>query len=170
VELAEVVAASSAFPPFLSPLPLRPPAPVLDHDTRLPIAEQPGRLWLTDGGVYDNLGIQTVESFHTVFASDGGAPFKLCETVGQNMWSQHRRSVSIIYDQISRLRQRQFVHELNTKRRLGALWRISTDMSNYPAADTLPCPRELTARLDRIPTKQLARTGDPSPTKRIRHA
>src|ERR1035437_8832892 len=163
VRLAEIVAASSAFPPFLSPMPLRPPSPIVDHNTGMPVPDQPQHLWLTDGGVYDNLGIQTTESFHTVLASDGGAPFRYQESVGRNLYSQHRRSVSIMYDQVCRLRNRQFIQELDTKRRLGALWRISTDMSRYPARDTLPCPRVLTAELAAVPTR-LARM--PVPVRR----
>ena len=77
--LAEVVAASSAFPPVLSPLRITPPGPVLNHETGQPVKEQPSRLWLTDGGVYDNLGLQTVQSFHTVLASDGAESVNLGE-------------------------------------------------------------------------------------------
>jgi NTE family protein len=156
VALCEVVAASSAFPPFLSPLRIRPPSPVVSFSTGTQIGEQPQRLWLTDGGVYDNLGIQTAESFHTVLASDGGAPLARSERMGHNWYSQHRRSVSVIYDQVCRLRERQFVGELKNEQRLGALWRISTNMADYPAADKLPCPLTATRSLADLPTRLAA--------------
>ena len=151
--LAEVVAASSAFPPFLSPLRLRPPSPVRDFQTGTPMAVQPRYLWLTDGGVYDNLGIQTAESFHTVLASDGGAPLAVRKRVSHNWYSQHRRSVALIYEQVCRIRQRHFVGELTSSQRLGALWRISSDLASYPAADTLPCPLSATRCLAEVPTR-----------------
>jgi NTE family protein len=153
LSIAEIVAASSAFPPFLSPLHIAPPPPVLDHNSRVRIDAQPSALWLTDGGVYDNLGIQTAESFQTVMASDGGTSLPYRNRVGHNLWAQHRRSVVIIYDQVCRLRQRQFVSELNRGERLGCLWRIGTDMEKYPAPDTLDCPPERTRTLAGVPTR-----------------
>ena len=153
VRIAEIVAASAAFPPFLSPMVLPLPAPIVDHNTGVPLPNQPQHLWLTDGGAYDNLGIQTAESFHTVLVSDGGAPFKYRSTVGRSLYSQHRRSVSIIYDQVCRLRIRRFVGELDGQRRLGALWRISTDINDFPANNRLPCSRLATTELANIPTR-----------------
>jgi NTE family protein len=151
--LAEVVAASSAFPPVLSPLRISPPGPVLDHVTGQPVADPPRRLWLTDGGVYDNLGLQTVQSFHTVLASDGGAPLNYANRVGHNWGSQTLRTVGLVYAQVSRLRRRQFVDELTRKERLGALWTIATRMTDYTAPGTLPCPYPATRLLAGLPTR-----------------
>src|SRR5207249_9653905 len=61
---------------------------ILSHTTGLAVDDPPSRLWLTDGGVYDNLGMQTVQSFHTVLASDGGAPLNYANRVGHNWGSQ----------------------------------------------------------------------------------
>jgi NTE family protein len=56
--LAKAVASSSAFPPTLSPS-------LLKMDGRT--------VYLTDGGVYDNLGLEpVVKRCETVFISDGG--------------------------------------------------------------------------------------------------
>ena len=104
--LAEVVAASSAFPPFLSPLRITPPNVILSHATGQPIADPPTSLWLTDGGVYDNLGMQTVQSFQTVLASDGGAPLNYADRVGHDWGSQTLRTVGLVHAQVSRLRRR----------------------------------------------------------------
>ncbi len=151
--LAEVVAASSAFPPFLSPLRITPPGAILDHTTGQPITDPPSKLWLTDGGVYDNLGVQTVQSFHTVLASDGGAPLNYATRVGHNWGSQTLRTVGLVYAQVSRLRRHQFVDELSRKERLGALWTIATRMTEYTASNTLPCPFPATRLLADLPTR-----------------
>lgn len=134
VPLADVVAASSAFPPFLSPLALRPPGSIVDHDTRAPVDDPPPRLVLIDGGVYDNLGLQAVESFHTVLASNGGSPFDYNARPRRNWLSQSLRTVHVIDGQVRSLRQRQFVRELTSGQRRGALWTITTNIRDYPAA------------------------------------
>lgn len=151
--LAEVVAASSAFPPFLSPLRITPPGTIVSHETGLPVDDPPSRLWLTDGGVYDNLGMQTAQSFHTVLVSDGGAPLTYANRVGHNWGSQTLRTVGLVYAQVARLRRHQFVDELAKKERLGALWTIATKMTNYTAADTLSCPLPATRLLADLPTR-----------------
>ena len=153
LELAEVVAASSAFPPFLSPLRITPPGKIVSHETSLPVNNPPSRLWLTDGGVYDNLGMQTARSFHSILVSDGGAPLSYANRVGRNWGSQTFRTIGLIYAQVSRLRRHQFVDELARGERLGALWTIATKMADYKAADTLPCPSAATARLADLPTR-----------------
>jgi NTE family protein len=151
--LAEVVAASSAFPPFLSPLRIAPPGTVLGHTTGLAADEPPSQLWLTDGGVYDNLGLQTAQSFHTVLASDGGTPLSYANRVGHNWGSQTLRTVGLVHAQVSRLRRHQFVDELVRGERLGALWTIATRMTDYTAPGTLPCPFSATRLLANLPTR-----------------
>ena len=77
VELAVAVAASSAFPPVLSPcvLDLR-GATWKDDDEGNDLADKPGfrdKIKLTDGGVYDNLGLETAwKRYKTVLVSDAG--------------------------------------------------------------------------------------------------
>jgi NTE family protein len=151
--VAEVVAASSAFPPFLSPLRIPPPGTIVAHSTGLPVDDPPSRLWLTDGGVYDNLGMQAAQSFHTVLASDGGAPLAYASHVGHNWGSQTLRTVGLVYAQVSRLRRHQFVEELLRGERLGALWTIATRMTDYTAPSVLPCPYSATRVLADLPTR-----------------
>lgn len=59
LELAQAVAASSGFPPFLSPLRLTSQTSGFDRSTNggLQMAPYTTRIVLTDGGVYDNLGL-----------------------------------------------------------------------------------------------------------------
>ena len=75
VRLADAVAASSAFPPVLSPFMLRVKAADFALGSRGPLHTQPftAKLVLSDGGVYDNLGVETVwRQYKLVLVSDGG--------------------------------------------------------------------------------------------------
>ena len=82
LRLADVVAASCAFPPFFAPMVLDGVAMHLtggkkgleSDDERAAILR---RVRLTDGGVYDNLGLEPVWKRHaTVLVSDGGGVFR----------------------------------------------------------------------------------------------
>ncbi len=151
--LAETVAASAAFPPWLSPLRIRVPGTLLDPDTKEPKLNPPTWLWLADGGVYDNLGIETLKSFHTVIASDGGAPFHKAARLRANAFSQSLRTTFTINDHVGRQRRRTLVHQLVTGQRLGALWTISTTMDRYDAPGLLPCPDPAVCALAAIKTR-----------------
>lgn len=79
ISLATAVTASSAFPPVLTPVIIKMnpqqwkelDGAVLFHDANLR-----SRMYLTDGGVYDNLGLEAIwDRFKTVLVSDAGAPF-----------------------------------------------------------------------------------------------
>jgi hypothetical protein len=60
LDLAIAVAASSAFPPFLSPVVLKLNSADFDPSTKgdLQIEPYTSQVVLTDGGVYDNLGLE----------------------------------------------------------------------------------------------------------------
>ncbi|WP_348531735.1 patatin-like phospholipase family protein [Rhizobium sp. 16-449-1b] len=75
LNLSQAVAASSAFPPFLSPFELKLTEAEFTPDTGDDLQCSPftSRPLLTDGGVYDNLGLETAwKRFKTVLVSDGG--------------------------------------------------------------------------------------------------
>ena len=151
--LADVVAASSAFPPFLSPMKLRVSQPLVDHRSRVPVDAPPKRLWLTDGGVYDNLGLQAVESFHTVLVSDGGAPFDSAGKLRANWLSQSLRTVDVIDRQVRALRRRRLLAEFTDGQRLGSLWTIATPVGRYGLADAIPVSDVTVRRLAAVPTR-----------------
>jgi NTE family protein len=156
VSIADIVAASSAFPPFLSPMTISVPGTLVNHDTREPILNPPDRLTLTDGGVYDNMGLQAVESFHTVLASDGGAPMDYSASPRRNWLSQSLRTVHLIDRQVRALRRRNLVREFTTGSRLGTLWTIATPMASYPVEDRLPVSSASTRELAGFPTRLAA--------------
>jgi NTE family protein len=151
--LASVVASSSAFPPFLSPLRMRVREPFVDFEESRPVEGAPTRLWLTDGGVYDNLGLQPADQCHTVLASDAGMPFGQRRPRLPDWFSQLRRVTSLIDRQVRARRREALMDELTDGQRYGALWTIDTPMSRFPASGALPCPIDATQRLARIPTR-----------------
>lgn len=155
ISLATVIAASAAFPPVLSPLQIPVPGTLVDFDRTAPapILNPPDRLWLTDGGVYDNLGIENLKSFHTVLASDGGAPFASTKRLRANIASQSMRTTFLLNEQVGRQRKRGLVYELQTGQRLGALWTINTKMADYTATGTLPCADAAIAQLAAVRTR-----------------
>ena len=76
LKLALAVAASAGFPPLLSPARIKPPKGAIWSWGEATTLTQPGftkQLLLTDGGVYDNLGLETAwKEYTTVLVSDGG--------------------------------------------------------------------------------------------------
>jgi NTE family protein len=77
--LARAVAAASCFPPVFNPLPLHlDPAALTRGDYRGPERDQlVAGIRLSDGGLYDNLGLEPVWKRHaTVLVSDGGGVFE----------------------------------------------------------------------------------------------
>ena len=106
--LAVAVAASSAFPPFLSPLRLE-----LSPDRFTPETLGPEfgcepyttEAVLTDGGVYDNLGLETAwKHYQTILVSDGGRKMA-ADPEPANDWGRHsRRLIDLLQNQTSNLR------------------------------------------------------------------
>lgn len=156
VPLAQVVAASSAFPPVLSPLVLS-----LDDADFTPGSGQglqrppfTTRVVLTDGGVYDNLGLETAwKRYETILVSDAGVAMRP-EEAPKRDWGRHAyRVLELIDNQVRALRKRQLIGSYRANRRKGAYWGIRTDIERYGLADALPCPVARTERLAATPTR-----------------
>ena len=156
VSLAEAVAASSAFPPFLSPM-------ILDVDPShfQPLAgadlqELPytTEMVLTDGGVYDNLGLETVwKNYRTVLVSDGGGKID-SEGAPKRDWARHMyRVLGLIDNQVRALRKRQLIDSYKSKEREGTYWGIRTDLADYRIPTTLAAPAAATIALADTPTR-----------------
>jgi NTE family protein len=141
VSLAQAVAASSAFPPVLSPA-------YLDISGR-------ARLTLTDGGVYDNLGLQPVlPNCGTVFVSDGGGTFAEPERPHTDWVRGTLRVLSTIDVQVRRLRRHQVVGALAAGDRRGAFWAINTDpMAFGTRAASLPVSTDQARALAAVGTR-----------------
>jgi NTE family protein len=150
ISLGTALAASAAFPPFLSPLHLRTePADWRDAPTvrRLENAERiRGRLRLGDGGIYDNMGIEAIwKSMDRVLVSDAGAPFAFLSRPGLNWFSQLNRVRDVLIDQTRALRKRALIADLASKRYSGAYWGIGTLIADY-AVDQPVCTDSTTTQ------------------------
>ncbi len=154
--LAVAVAASSAFPPFLSPLKLKLKqsdyVPNTGRDMQQPkFMERPV---LTDGGVYDNLGLETAwKRYTTILISDGGGHFSGKAEIPSDWPRQLQRVLGVIDSQVRALRKRQAIGGFKAGLRSGAYWGIWSEISKFEVPDALPCPATATQQLARTPTR-----------------
>jgi NTE family protein len=174
VPLAVAVAASAGFPPFLSPLRLDLTGLTFKRDDMDDAVggavEPPSRVVLTDGGVYDNHGIEpAIKRCRTILVSDAGAPWK-ASTAGFRTWlSQLKRVMHTTDNQVRALRRRDIVArfiagaaaakagvDLNAPSATegvlrGTYWSVATDPDKYPATKPVV--------FDRARAEQAARVG-----------
>lgn len=156
VELAVAVAASSAFPPVLSPLEIELEPGRFSEDRPAPLQREPftTEVVLTDGGVYDNLGLETAwKRYETILVSDGGGNLEP-EAEPKRDWVRHTMRVLFIIDnQVRSLRKRQIIASYKIGKREGAYWGIRTDINDYRLADAMNCPFNQTIKLANIGTR-----------------
>ncbi|MER9133256.1 patatin-like phospholipase family protein [Mesorhizobium sp. M0768] len=156
IPLALAVAASSAFPPLLSPLPLKISQPFDDVDgADLTTASFRRSVYLSDGGVYDNLGLETVEKrYATLLVSDAGQKIA-SEPSSSTDWTRHSiRVLEVIDNQVRSLRQRRLIDGFDRKDHSGCYWSVRARFAEYKVADdTLGCTRRNPAALAAIPTR-----------------
>ncbi|RJF74389.1 patatin-like phospholipase family protein [Rhodopseudomonas palustris] len=160
VELAKAVAASSAFPPMLSPfqLSLDPADFVPNTGDDLQRPPYTSRAVLTDGGVYDNLGLETAwKRYTTILVSDAGGQMAP-EEAPKTDWARHAyRVLNLVDNQVRALRKRQVIDSFEAKIRSGTYWGIRTDIADYGIGpDALDCPHDRTMKLAEIATRLAA--------------
>jgi NTE family protein len=156
VKIAVAVAASSAFPPFLSPVILRLNSSDFTPNSGTDLQYEPftSRVVLTDGGVYDNLGLQTVsKNFKIILVSDGGGNLPAQGKPWRNWFIHMLRILFIIDNQVRSLRKRQTIDSFNLGMGRGAYWGIRTNIKDYQISDTLDCPLPKTIQLANISTR-----------------
>ena len=167
--LAQAVAASSAFPPVLCPVRLR-----LDDASFVPgtgedLQRPPftTRPVLGDGGIYDNLGLETAwKGSETVLVSDGGGAFaadpgRLGRLAGwrwRDWGSQSVRVMKTIDNQVRALRKRQAIAgfkaaEGSEEHRAGTYWGIRGHVADYDLPSALPVSAAESAALAAVPTR-----------------
>ncbi len=153
--VAEAVAASSAFPPVLSPVRLE-FAPTAFSTDLGPQGRPPftTSVNLTDGGVYDNMGIETTwKRYSTILVSDAGGRMQPQERPHAD-WARHALRVNELIDnQVRSLRKRQIVAAFLNQDRKGAYWGMWTDPAEYPATSALDLPKDKAGELARTPTR-----------------
>lgn len=165
IPLSAAVAASSAFPPLLSPaqLDLRKYGCVFEPNSGMDLQKEPyiSRAMLSDGGVYDNLGLETVwKQYRTVLVSDAGGHIEPEESPHRD-WARHAYRILDIEDnQVRALRKRQVISAFTNHERNGAYWGIRTNIADYGVAQALNCPFDQTMALARIATRLKAIPND----------
>ena len=116
-EIAVAVSASSAFPPFLSPARLQDMNSAdytpgsggsgQDNLQKEPFTTHPV---LSDGGVYDNLGLETVwKRYKTILVSAAGGQMSFNQRINSAWPLQAYRVLNVIDNQVRSLRKRQLI-------------------------------------------------------------
>jgi len=135
--VARAVAASSCFPPVFEPLPVR-----LDP-ARFKSGQKPAEgedraalirgLRLTDGGVYDNMGLEPVWRTHdTVLVSDGGATFDFKPDRGiLSPFKRLSRYTAIQGRQSGAVRKRWLISNFDADILNGTYWGIGSATTSY---------------------------------------
>jgi NTE family protein len=157
LELARAVAASSAFPPVLSPFRLKLDPDRFEAANRGPNYRKPYTTTavLSDGGVYDNLGLETAwKRFATILVSDGGGHMEPEPKIHGDWVRQAIRVNSVIDNQVRDLRKRETIAGYLRKERTGAYWGIRSHIADFgPPPGSLSCPPEQTALLAATKTR-----------------
>lgn len=156
VSLAAAVAASSAFPPVLSPATLRIGQPVVNTPgadlNREPFTKT---AILSDGGVYDNLGLETItKQYKTILVSDAGQKVAPEESPHTD-WTRHAiRVLDTVDNQVRSLRKRHLIESYERGDHDGAFWGVRTSFSDYKLTqDPLKCATRNPVPLAEIPTR-----------------
>lgn len=154
--LAVAVAASSAFPPFLSPctLDLSQAAWVTEPGNDLTGSEFRGEIQLSDGGVYDNLGLETAWKLYSrVLVSDAGGQLSPEADVPSD-WARHTvRVLKVVDNQVRALRKGQVIDAFQAGSKEGMYVGIRSDPAAFPVPDPIPTDPAVTRALASIPTR-----------------
>jgi NTE family protein len=131
--VSTAVAASSCFPPVFRPMNLNlDPSKLMPG--RIPAGPQRDKcireMTFSDGGVYDNLGLEPIWKNHEiVLCSDGGALFPIGGDTGF-VW-ETSRFISIPENQALALRKRWLISNFVAKQLKGTYWGIGSSAYDY---------------------------------------
>lgn len=162
VSLCEAVAASSAFPPFLSPMDIEinPVQWQLSDYAKSVQRTPPKKLRLTDGGAYDNMGLEPIwdDDYDHVLVSDAGAPYTEPDHVKTDWLSLLNSAFEIATDQSRGLRKRWLIERF--KRRpgeegclRGTYWGIAGDVADYELPQAMAVNASKTMKMRHIATR-----------------
>jgi len=156
LDLAVAVTASSAFPPVLSPVHLEFDTSAWSQSGGEDLHRAPylTDVVLSDGGVYDNLGLETAwKRYDTILVSNGGGKMAPQEEP-KGDWVRHAIRINEIIDnQVRSLRARQVIGSFEAGERHGTYWGIRTDIADYQLATAMPCPLARTTELAETKTR-----------------
>lgn len=156
LDLAIAVGASSAFPPVLSPVELKLNANDFDAASSGDVQKPPYTtdVILSDGGVYDNLGLETAwKEYDTILVSDGGGATP-DDPNPHHDWARHAyRVLELLDNQVGSLRKRWVIGSFQANLRKGTYWGIRSHIGDYRTPNSLPCPDDRTLQLASTPTR-----------------
>jgi len=94
---------------------------------------RPGpRIALTDGGVYDNMGLEPAWKSHAVvLVSDGGTPFEIQARTRTWLVPRLQRSFQVVANQALAVRKRWLIAAYLREVYGGAYWGLGTDRDEY---------------------------------------
>lgn len=158
--LAKVVGISSAFPPFLAPVKV-----TVDHlqwqaayyQKLYSNIKYKKELVLADGGIYDNMGIESLwkksskkiqdkaHPFHSILeddidiclVSDAGAPLKFNPKIKKDWLSLSTRALDITIDQARAARKRWLIEKYKSNQLEGCYWGVGTNIDDYHLASSM---------------------------------
>ena len=132
--IARAAASSSCLPGVFSPMSIRDALSggTYDGDDAPALARA---IALSDGGMYDNLGVEPVWQDHaTVLVSDAGPSFKPDPGIGK-IWSLLRFAI-ILLEQATDVRKRWLISNFVAGQLEGAYWSIAGSADDYPVPST----------------------------------
>jgi len=160
VSVAAAVAASSSYPVTFPPLRLTfdPAKPFRGGRGKAELVQRYEAVTLTDGGVYDNLGLEPVRNgYDYVLVSDAGHPLIQEEMPELGPYARVTRSLDITANQVGAQRRRWLIEALESKdiNLDGAYWGLRSRVANFGIAgapsygdDVLPLIEQIRTDLD----------------------
>lgn len=139
--LARAVAASSAFPPWLSPVRIKFEDGEVQNMAHTDMHRAPftDEAILTDGGVYDNLGLERVwRRCRTVLVSNAGLTIPAIGNSTGRLVGQTFRAITLIQQQADNSRRRILMGMANLGQRQVSYWSIDQSIDAYGLTDSLP--------------------------------
>lgn len=174
LRLARAVAASSAFPPFFSPLRIDISglkfSPCLDtNNNEIPTIKDRPDLYdhvdCGDGGIYDNLALGAIwESYKTLWVSDASMPVDPVADIHTGIiYTALLMRINDLLMRTAEARRRQDLLEMfksieGVSSRQGTYWSTSTAIENFHTEGQLLCEEKVTEELARLGTRLAAFT------------
>ena len=161
--VAAAVAASSAFPPVLSPAIVRLSPSAFTPRSGSDLQREPytRTVHLTDGGVYDNLGLETAwKRYRTILVSDAGQRMEPEPRPARDWARQSYRVYELVDEQVRSLRVRQLLASYQRGERLGAYFAIRSGIERFGIDTPLAAPLERTRALASLATRLRALAPD----------
>lgn len=157
IELAVAVAASAAFPIIFPPVKLSLSPKLFTPNSGIDLCDDQYRtqIILTDGGIYDNLGLENVwEKHQVILVSDAITSFNNEPIFRKNWFRNILKIFSVINNQVRDLRKLKLIESYKTKNLKGAYWSICENIrQDYNLKDILNCSFDQTKLLSKISTR-----------------